>query len=46
MYQGKNDELVAENVSETYGRLIVSSVNKDGKGREWKFCLVDDGYVV
>lgn len=46
MYQGKCDKLVAENVSESNGKLIVSSVNKDGNGREWKLCLVDDDYIV
>lgn len=45
MYQGKNEELVAENISEYYGKLIVHSMNSTGEGREWKLFLVDDNYV-
>ncbi|MMZ43559.1 hypothetical protein D1872_51150 [compost metagenome] len=41
-----NEELICENVSEHYGKLIVDTVNKEGKGREWKFCLVPDDYEI
>ncbi|MCY9738165.1 hypothetical protein M5X17_31220 [Paenibacillus alvei] len=40
----KEFEVIGENVSEYWGKLLVDSVNNDGSYKEWKLCLVDDNF--